>query len=291
MTIYNKTTTVGFSCPVCNRSIKQITITHIKAHHPEFSSVDEFIEFYNIESKSDPNLGEYLSVVQQGKKRGKYDWSSEKHQEYTAQRDYTGENHWNYGNITPDDVKKYISNGVRESQKFKEYLQETKTYDWKINHSVLVKHGNLEKRKRNPENYFTDTELSLWKLYCQLVVKITSRNVHIFKNILDPDNLRNRSNGSSRYEIDHMFSKYYGFKNNIPPYIIGDISNLVLIPYLTNREKSKSCSISVNELFERFNTVNDCFLDSINCSQFIYDSYKGTPIKIPLLNGINEFKK
>jgi len=292
MTIYNNIETVGFSCPVCNRSLKQITITHIKAHHSEFSSLDDFIKFYNIESKSDPNLGVHLSVSRKGKKRGKYDWSSGKHQEYIKQRDFTGENHWNYGNTTSDDVKNSISNGVVESEKFKSYIEETKTYEWKTKHSELVKHGHLEKKKRNPENYFDETELSSWKLYCQLVTKITSRNIYLFKHILDPDNLRNRSHGSSRYEIDHMFSKYYGFKNNIPPYIIGDISNLVLIPYLNNRVKSKKCSVSVSELFQRFNSVNHCFLDTKECNQFTYElSDKEVTMIIPLLNEIIEFKK
>ena len=52
--------------------------------------------------------------------------------------------------------------------------------------------------------------------------------------------------------VDHMFSVYEGFHRNIPPYIIGSIYNLKVIPWRENISKSSSNSISEEELFDRF---------------------------------------
>jgi len=54
--------------------------------------------------------------------------------------------------------------------------------------------------------------------------------------------------------LDHMYSISDGFKNNIPPYIIGHINNLVMIPALENIKKNNRSSISKTELFERILT-------------------------------------
>ena len=49
-----------------------------------------------------------------------------------------------------------------------------------------------------------------------------------------------------------MLSVYEGFHRNIPPYIIGSIYNLKVIPWRENISKSSSNSISEEELFDRF---------------------------------------
>lgn len=54
------------------------------------------------------------------------------------------------------------------------------------------------------------------------------------------------------YQLDHEFSISQGFLNNIPPYIIGHISNLRMIPSKENNSKGSKCSITKDELFRRF---------------------------------------
>jgi transposase-like protein len=50
------------------------------------------------------------------------------------------------------------------------------------------------------------------------------------------------------YHLDHKFSISEGFKNNIPPEIIGDIKNLEFIPWSENVKKRTKCSITIKEL-------------------------------------------
>lgn len=54
------------------------------------------------------------------------------------------------------------------------------------------------------------------------------------------------------HQVDHRYSKVRGFIENIPPYIIGHISNLEMLPARTNNSKGSSCSISQDELFSNF---------------------------------------
>lgn len=58
--------------------------------------------------------------------------------------------------------------------------------------------------------------------------------------------------GSGMYQVDHMFSKFYGFKYNILPHIIGSIHNLAVITEKENSSKGRKCSITLDELFFRF---------------------------------------
>lgn len=54
------------------------------------------------------------------------------------------------------------------------------------------------------------------------------------------------------YQLDHKFSIAQGFLHNIPPYIIGHISNLEMLPAKQNNSKGASCSVTKEALFEGF---------------------------------------
>lgn len=85
--------------------------------------------------------------------------------------------------------------------------------------------------------------------YNRLVDKYTKKSISQ-SNILDGITLG--IGGSGLYQVDHMFSKFYGFKYNIPPYIIGSIHNLAVIHEKENASKGRKCSITLEELFSRF---------------------------------------
>lgn len=55
---------------------------------------------------------------------------------------------------------------------------------------------------------------------------------------------------SGAYHLDHRYSIYQGFKDNIPPYIIGHIHNLEMIPARINLIKNRKCSIDLDELID-----------------------------------------
>jgi len=89
-----------------------------------------------------------------------------------------------------------------------------------------------------------------FEIYRYHVNKITNKQpLHLL-----PNNEKRAGYGKSEdpYQLDHKFSTIQGFLNNIPPFIIGHISNLEMLPAKTNNSKGSNCSISKEELFMQF---------------------------------------
>jgi hypothetical protein len=53
--------------------------------------------------------------------------------------------------------------------------------------------------------------------------------------------------GKKSYHLDHIYPVSKGFKNKIPPEIIGDLSNLRFIPWLDNLKKADKLISKVME--------------------------------------------
>ena len=101
------------------------------------------------------------------------------------------------------------------------------------------------KRKNRPAN-----EMSEYRRFVTFYTRLSIKN---YGQTLENIDLRcNHAENKNAYHIDHMLSVYEGFHRNIPPYIIGSIHNLKVIPWRENISKSSSSSISEEELFNRF---------------------------------------
>lgn len=84
-----------------------------------------------------------------------------------------------------------------------------------------------------------------FKRYSREVWKITNKQkLHLLENYTQ--------RGFMKYHLDHIFSVFDGFHNNIPPYIIGNICNLRMIHYKINIRKHTHSDITKDELFNRF---------------------------------------
>ena len=59
------------------------------------------------------------------------------------------------------------------------------------------------------------------------------------------------------YQLDHKISVKYGFDNNIPPHIIGNINNIEMVPWFDNLSKGPRCTLSIEELLELINNTKD----------------------------------
>lgn len=70
---------------------------------------------------------------------------------------------------------------------------------------------------------------------------------HLNKHMLDGIELR-----GYEYQIDHIFSIYEGFKQNISPEIIGNIVNLRMISRSENASKRDRCDITRDELLKKY---------------------------------------
>jgi hypothetical protein len=63
--------------------------------------------------------------------------------------------------------------------------------------------------------------------------------------------------GPKEYHLDHKYSVFEGFKNNVPIEIIGHICNLEMLRYDENTSKGEKCSITLEELKELIKKHND----------------------------------
>lgn len=74
-------------------------------------------------------------------------------------------------------------------------------------------------------------------------------NLHLLENF--------DKRGPLEYHLDHKYSVFEGFKNNVPVELIGHICNLEMLRYNENTAKGGKCSITLDELKELIKNHND----------------------------------
>ncbi len=90
--------------------------------------------------------------------------------------------------------------------------------------------------KRNGYSSYEEYQstLSDWEKYKNEVWRVTnSQPLELLENY----NKRGPSGKEGAYQIDHMYSILKGFRNTVPPSLIGNIDNLQMIPWLENIKK------------------------------------------------------
>lgn len=140
-------------------------------------------------------------------------------------------------------TKKYIE--WKEKQKIKNTLsyyiktfgQESGLLKWmQKNDNISIANSKIDKSKRGDFiRYVID------------VNKFTRISLNIHDILLKE--LRGKKEG---YDLDHLVSKIDGFKNNIPPYIIGHISNLKIVKDSYNRKKQHKSDIDIQEILDKY---------------------------------------
>lgn len=104
---------------------------------------------------------------------------------------------------------------------------------------VLAKMVKTQIENGNWYNYEKNADFNLYK---RVVCRYTEKNLHFVKDI---------EKRGYDFHLDHKFSIAQGFKENIPPYIIGSQHNLEIISRIDNIRKNFHCSISSEDLFEK----------------------------------------
>ncbi len=87
------------------------------------------------------------------------------------------------------------------------------------------------------------------------VEKHSSKNYKNFNKIINPNNLK-RCRG--KYHLDHIYSKYDGFHNNVPAAILGHQVNLRMMLEHDNISKGKRSDITIAELYRRIIQYEFC---------------------------------
>jgi len=95
---------------------------------------------------------------------------------------------------------------------------------------VMISKGYWYDWEGDDTKLFTDFEL-----YSKMVRRFTEQN--------DLTILKDFEKRSKDFHVDHRFSILEGFKNNIPPYIIGSLDNLEILSRENNSRKWVKCSV------------------------------------------------
>lgn len=97
-------------------------------------------------------------------------------------------------------------------------------------------------------NRYSDIDRPALQKYHLEVINITKKSWknHFIK--INPNSLQR----SNELHLDHIYSINEGFKNNIPPEIIGHWTNLRLIPKIENSSKGSKCHKTKEQLYEDY---------------------------------------
>jgi hypothetical protein len=88
---------------------------------------------------------------------------------------------------------------------------------------------------------------SLRRLYYDAVWRFTEQSWRDHFDVINPTRLNRTYNA-----LDHIYSIQQGFRDCIPPYIIGHYTNLRVISLSENSIKGMQCDKTQNQLFEDF---------------------------------------
>jgi len=276
-------------CKICNYKFKEINNDHLSTHN--ISSLDYDKKYGNNQRTSEktrrnkdtlsslmtPELSKKLSNSHKKdayiKKYGEVEGLSKyndliKKLIYSNGIDYYIDKYGEEGREIYNDIqkKKVISldnqikkHGEKDSiERYNNWLElqkikSTLPYFIKIYGEELGLKNWLEKNDKisvaNSKIPISDRKL--FYSYISEVNKYTRISLSINKLLMIE--LRGVKNG---YDLDHIVSKVNGFRNNIPPYIIGHISNLRIIDSSYNRKKQHN---SEKEISEIANSYDDDF--------------------------------
>jgi len=95
-------------------------------------------------------------------------------------------------------------------------------------------------------NWITEDQVENFKDYSRLVWRYTNAN-----DLTVLENIENRGMAPDEYHLDHRYSIFQGFKDDVPAKIIGSIDNLEMLQSGQNLSKNKKCSITLDELLQK----------------------------------------
>jgi len=172
-----------------------------------------------------------------------------------------GNNHWRKQD--PEKSKKannkFVENLVKGNHKpWNERNRDQKAYAKKSKQTCLTKYGvdNPSKTKEVKEKIYQQAvargctpreERSLRRLYYDAVWKVTEASWQNHFDAINPTRLNRTYNA-----LDHIYSIQQGFRDCIPPYIVGHWTNLRVISLSENGIKGMRCDKTKEQLFEDF---------------------------------------
>jgi hypothetical protein len=118
------------------------------------------------------------------------------------------------------------------------------------NHNLTTTWNNWVKGKRcrkcYEDNKFENAVKNKngWRRYKFLVWYYTEKTYKEFYHQINPHNYKR----GKLFHLDHIYSIYDGFTNNVSPKIIGGVKNIRIISSQENLSKNKKSNITLNEI-------------------------------------------
>ena len=103
--------------------------------------------------------------------------------------------------------------------------------------------------KINLGNVTSKADLEERTLYYEKVGYYTRHSLRYYFDLINPTRLKI---GVRSNHVDHLYSRHFGFRHNIPPEVIGCFCNLKVISWRENIKKGITCTISLDELMENY---------------------------------------
>jgi hypothetical protein len=105
-----------------------------------------------------------------------------------------------------------------------------------------------QKLSKSAIQRYSATDRTLAEEYYNKVKLVTNENWYGHFHSINPNNMQR----SRDLHLDHIYSISEGFKNNVPPEIIGHWTNLRLIPKKENSSKGSGCHKTLEKLYEDY---------------------------------------
>lgn len=151
-------------------------------------------------------------------------------------------------------LEKYgVDNPAKNPEFYKKTVEKRKAAgSYVYRKEMNSKSANLKRKQtRIDKGYDIDPILkSDFEQYESEVDRLTERNYKKYKKLINPANLK-RGRVKDSYQLDHIFSKIDGFKNNISPDIVSHPANLRIISLKENISKSSRSDITIEKLLEK----------------------------------------
>ena len=151
-----------------------------------------------------------------------------------------------------EETKHKISNKAKGNKNF---LINGKPWNHKDNltdETRIKWEKSIEKQKKTKESKGYKLPEDLYENYKKYNKKVYYFTKKQSLDLLDNYEKRGKSGIEGTYQLDHKYSIVQGFKDNIEPFIIGNIVNLHFIPSNENSGKGKKCIISKEKLYEEY---------------------------------------
>ena len=148
-------------------------------------------------------------------------------------------------------IKKYgVDNASKSDElcnKRKEYFLKTYGVEnpFELSIEERIKKTTITRIKNG--SYLSDEDRTPFEIYKRQVWSVTGRYLKMFPEL----NKRSR-----QMHLDHIYSIFEGFKNEIDPEIIGHYENLQLLEGKSNISKGSNCWISLEDLLHKINNGN-----------------------------------